>query len=65
MRSGMPQGIVLMGKWEDVGCALIWRKELWLCANGLFRMHSEPCAFLSLFPLFVFILKILTMVSKR
>ena len=23
-------------------------KELWLCANGRFRMRSEPCAFLSL-----------------
>ena len=65
MRGGMPQGIVVMREWEDLGCAVIWHKELWLCANGWFRMRSEPCAFLSLFSLFVFILQILTRVSKR
>ena len=34
MRSGMPQGIVVMREWEDLGCAVIWHKELWSCANG-------------------------------
>ena len=33
MRSGMPRGIVVMREWEDLGCAVIWRKELWLCGN--------------------------------
>ena len=35
MRSGMPQGIVVMREWEDLGCAVIWHKELWLCAIGM------------------------------
>ena len=34
MHSSIPQGIVVMREWEDLGCAVIWRKELWLCANG-------------------------------
>ena len=33
MRSGMPQGIVVMREWEDLGCSVVCRKELWLCAN--------------------------------
>ena len=51
MRTGMPEGIVVMRKWkiqnahwyagrncgyaqvEDLGCAVVCRKELWLCAN--------------------------------
>ena len=63
MRSGMPQGIVVMREWEDLGCTVRWRKDLWF--NGWFRIHSEPCAFLSLFSLFAFILQIFTRVSKR
>ena len=34
IRSGMLQGIVVMCEWEDLGCAVMWRKELRLCANG-------------------------------
>ena len=25
---------------EDLGCAVVCREELWLCANGRFRMRS-------------------------
>ena len=25
---------------EDLGCAMVCRKELWLCASGRFRMPS-------------------------
>ena len=28
MRSGMPRGIVVMLEWEDLGCPVMWRKEL-------------------------------------
>ena len=25
---------------EDLGCSVVCRKELWLCASGRFRMRS-------------------------
>ena len=25
---------------EDLGCAEVYRKELWLCASGRFKMRS-------------------------
>ena len=25
---------------DDLGCRVVWGKELWLCANGRFRMQS-------------------------
>ena len=28
MHSGMPQGIVAMREWEDLGCAVTWHKDL-------------------------------------
>ena len=34
MHCGMPQGIVVMRDREDFGCAVIWRKEPWIWANG-------------------------------
>ena len=65
MLSGMRKELWLRVNGNILGCAVIWRKELWLCANGCFRMRSEPCAFLSRFSLFAYILQILTRVSKR
>ena len=64
MRSGMRKELWLCANGNILGCAVIWCKELWLCANGWFRMRSEPCAFLSRFSLFAYILQILTRVSK-
>ena len=58
MRSGMLEELWLCANGKILGCAVIWRKELWLCANGWFRMRSEPCAFLSWFSLFAYILQI-------
>ena len=65
MRSGMRKELWLCANGNILGCAVIWRKQLWLCANGWFRMRSEPCAFLSRFSLFAYILQILARVSKR
>ena len=65
MRSGMRKELWLCANGSILGCAVIWRKELWLCANGWFRMRSEPCAFLSRFSLFAYILQVLTRLSKR
>ena len=65
MRSGMRKELWLCANGNILGCAVIWRKELWLCTNGRFRMRSEPCAFLSRFSLFAYILQFLTRVSKR
>ena len=62
MRSGMREELWLCANGNILGCAVIWRKELWLCANGGYRMRSEPCAFLSRFSLFAYILQILTRV---
>ena len=63
MRSGMRKELWLCANGNILGCAVIWRKDL--CANGWVRMCSEPCAFLSRFSLFAYILQILTRVSKR
>ena len=65
MRSGMRKELWLCANGNILGCAVIWLKELWLCANRWLRMRSEPCAFLSRFSLFAYILQILTRVSKR
>ena len=61
MRIGIPQGIVVMREWEDLGCAVGYGAR-----NCCFApMDDLACAFLSLFSLFAFILQILTRISKR
>ena len=32
--------MVIYGRVEDLGCAVVWREELWLCVNGRLRMRS-------------------------